>query len=177
MEVTSRGAPPYREVFEGHFDYVWGVLRRLGVREEDVEDLAHEVFLHVHRKFADYEPDRPLRPWLFGFAFRVAAQHRRSAKRRPEQIGVDEPVEDPAPLADQQLSSHERHALLWQALDSLDLDQRALLVMHEWDDIPIPEIARALEIPVNTAYTRLRAARLELGTVVKRLSRHRRDAR
>ena len=63
-------------LFAAEFDYVWASLRRLGVNERDVEDIAHDVFLHVYRKLGSYDPKRPVRPWLFGFAYRAASDYR-----------------------------------------------------------------------------------------------------
>lgn len=169
-EVTD---PAFRELFDTHFAYVWSVLRRLGVREADVEDRTHEVFLNVHRKLADYDTTRPIRPWLFGFAFRVASHHRRSEQRRREVFGLDVAVEDPAAAADTQLMKHEERSLLTTALETLNIDQRAVVIMHDWDGEPIPEVARAMGIPLNTAYSRLRHARAALAEAVKRCSKQR----
>lgn len=163
-------AEPFRDLFDAHFDYVWGVLRRLGVREADVEDRTHEVFLTVHRRLSEYDPTRSVRPWLFGFAYRVASHHRRSEHRRRDVVGIESDVIDPAPLADERLAERERTSLLIAALDTLDIDRRAVIVMHDWDGEPIPEVARALGIPLNTAYSRLRSARGNLAEAVRRLT-------
>src|SRR5215472_17365750 len=77
----------FRDVFAGEFDYVWTSLRRLGVHDRDLEDVAQEVFVHVHRRLDDYDPGRPLRPWLFAFAFRCASDWRRLARHRVEVLG------------------------------------------------------------------------------------------
>ena len=158
-------------LFREHFAYVWGALRRLGVSENDVEDLAHEVFLNVYRKVSEFDPRRPPRPWLFAFVYRVASQHRRRARHRREVITTDAVAPDPVGAADVQLISHEERSLLVRALDELDLERRAVLVLHEWDGESVPEVARALGIPLNTAYSRLRLARQDLAAAVHRLER------
>ena len=55
-----------------------------------------------------------------------------------------------------------------RALDALDLDRRSVFVMHELDGQAVPEIARTLSIPLNTAYSRLRLARRDFVDAVKR---------
>jgi RNA polymerase sigma-70 factor (ECF subfamily) len=160
-------------VFEEHFGYVWNSLRRLGVREADLEDLAHEVFLKVHANLRKFDPARPMRPWLFGFAYRVAADHRRLARNRLEVTGVHAEAIDSAPGADDRLEAAEQKAFLDRALSEMDLDRRAVLVLHDVDGVPVPEIAGALSIPLNTAYSRLRLAREELARAVKILSERR----
>jgi RNA polymerase sigma-70 factor (ECF subfamily) len=61
----------FDSLFDAELDYVWNALRRLGVREADLDDEVNEVFLRVHRQLAQYDPSRPVRPWLFAFAARV----------------------------------------------------------------------------------------------------------
>jgi RNA polymerase sigma-70 factor (ECF subfamily) len=167
--VTER--TDFGALFREHFAYVWGALRRLAVSDNDVEDLTHEVFLNVYRKIADLDSTRPLRPWLFAFVYRVASQHRRKARHRREVITNDAIAADPVPAADAQLIANEERSLLMRALDELDLERRAVLVLHEWDGEPMPEVARALGIPLNTAYSRLRLARQDLAGAVQRLRR------
>jgi len=57
-----------------------------------------------------------------------------------------------------------------RALESLALDKRAVFVLYEIDGEEMSEVARTLEIPVNTAYSRLRGARAEFAAAVKRLT-------
>ena len=58
----------FRAMFDGELRYVWNSLRYLGVRPDDLADVAHEVFLQVIRHLDEYDADRPVRPWLFAFA-------------------------------------------------------------------------------------------------------------
>lgn len=164
----------FRQMFDEHFAYVWGALRRLGVPHADAEDRTHEVFLAVHRRLGELDASRPVRPWLFGFAYRVASHHRRSEMRRREVFGLEVAPEDPAAGADEQLAEKQERSILLEALETLDLDRRAVLLMHDWDGIAIPAVARELGLPLNTAYSRLRVAREELLATVKRASSRRR---
>ncbi|HEY2513980.1 MAG TPA: RNA polymerase sigma factor [Polyangiaceae bacterium] len=166
-------APNLAAIFEEHFDYVWNSLRRLGAKTADLEDLVHEVFLRVHAQLADYDPGRPMRPWLFGFAFRVASDDRRKARHRLEVFGsTHEPV-DPASAADERVAATQERALVEEALGSVELERRAVLMMHDIDEVPIPEVARALGIPLNTGYSRLRLGRAEFAAAVTRLRKAR----
>ncbi|MGO9839038.1 MAG: RNA polymerase sigma factor [Polyangiaceae bacterium] len=166
---SSRSGPDLGAIFDEHFDYVWATLRRLGVRDADREDLVHEVFMKVHTRLADYDTTRPLRPWLFGFAYHVAADHRRLARHRVEVLGGSHEAVAQDPPADERVAVGEDRETLVAALDELSLARRALIVMHDVDETPVPEIADALEIPLNTAYSRLRLAREDLAAAVKRI--------
>jgi RNA polymerase sigma-70 factor (ECF subfamily) len=167
--MSARGLPEFRALFEEHVAYVWHTLRRLGVAERDLEDLAHDVFLKVYRARDRYDPVRSLRAWLFGFAFRMAAQYRRRARHRFEVL--DDPGErgESAPSALERVIATETLDVARTALEALEINQRAVFLMHEVDGFSIPEVAEALSIPLNTAYSRLRLARKDFVERVRRL--------
>jgi RNA polymerase sigma-70 factor (ECF subfamily) len=173
MEVSDGREGRFRTVFEAELDYVFATLRRLGVASRDVEDVAHEVFLRVHQRWDEYDPSRPLRPWLFAFAFRLANDYRRLARHRREVFGDAEDPASVAPGADEILAGRDRRALVEAALEQVDHDRRAVLLLHDLEECPMTEVARILEIPVNTAYSRLRVGREELVSAARRLRRER----
>ncbi len=178
--VSPRAKSPALDVgslFDQHFDYLWGTLRRLGVHDADLEDLVHEVFLKIHLRRDDYDESRPVRSWLFGFAYRVAADYRRLARHRVEVFGVPTDMADPQTRADDRFAANEERALVRAALESVEFDRRAVLVLHDLDEVSIPEVAVALAIPLNTAYSRLRIARNEFATAARRLRMARQTTR
>ena len=162
--------PEFREIFAQHSGYVWTTLRRLGVRDRDLEDLTHDVFVRVFRHLNDLDPSRPIKPWLFGFAFRVSGEDRRRLRRHPEDL--TEPLDplDPEPSALEQLLAQERRKLAWAALETLELGRRAVFILHELDGCPVPEVAESLGIPLATAYSRLRLAREDFDKAARRLA-------
>lgn len=166
-------APPdvrFRELFDRDYAYVWHSLRRLGVAERDVDDIANEVFVRVHKSFHDYDPARPSRPWLFAFCARLASDYRRLARHRREAwFEAGDGVHSVSARSEEQVEVGEKRALVLEALEALDDERRQVFVLHEIDELPIPEVARALQIPVPTAYTRLRAARKTFSDAVRRL--------
>lgn len=178
--VAPRGAEPvgvpvnvretaFPVLFKAESSYVWNALKRLGVPDRDLEDVAHEVFMTVYRRFDDYDAARALRPWLFGIAYRTAARYRDLARNQREVMGDGPEHADETPGPDEQLVALEGRRLLHRALDSIDLDQRAAFLMHDVDGFSMPEIARALAIPLNTAYSRLRLARERVKATLIRL--------
>jgi RNA polymerase sigma-70 factor (ECF subfamily) len=173
---TSVG-PTFHEIFAAELPYVWHTLRRLRVQESEIEDVAHDVFVTVYRVLDRYDPARPLKPWLFGIAVRVAARHRDLARHTRELLGEDrrEPI-DEAPAPDDQLARKQERQRILEALDALDMDRRAVLIMHDLDGHAMPDIAAALSIGVNTAYSRLRLAREQFRGAFVRLQLRRGEA-
>jgi len=160
----------FQAIFKTESSYVWKTLKRLGVPDRDLQDVTHDVFMTVHRRFDDYDATRPVRPWLFGIAFRTALRYRELLRNQREVIGDDTvEVADETPSADEQLVAHQARQLLLKALESVDLEQRAAFVMHDIDGFSVPEIATALAVPLNTVYSRLRLARERVKTNLLRL--------
>jgi len=158
----------FRAVFERELDYVWTSLRRMGVQPRDLEDVAQEVFLHVYRKLDEYDPERPLRPWLFAFAVRCASDWRRLARNRLEHLGIEHEPRSPEPEADQVAERRENLELALDALAAVEPERRAVLILHDFDHCSMKEIAAALSIPLFTGYSRLRVAREEFTAEAKR---------
>lgn len=169
----------FAEVYRENVGFVWRSVRGLGVKAGSVDDVAQEVFLVVNRRLADFEGRSSLRAWLSGIVLNVVRHHRRSIQRKsPHELAPAEV--DPQELAARSPTPYEAavHAeetrLLERILDELDDEKREVLVLAELEEMSVPEIAAALEINVNTAYSRLRLAR---EAFERALGRHRaRDA-
>jgi RNA polymerase sigma-70 factor (ECF subfamily) len=168
-ESPAPAGPEFRHVFEAHFSYVWNVLRRLGVAERDLEDLGQHVFLQVHTQLSNFDTRRPIRPWLFSFAYHAASNYRALARHRMELSIVAPEAVDSKPAADEQMITLQELELAELALAQVALDRRAVLLLHEVEGHGMPEIAESLGIPLNTAYSRLRLARQEYEQAVRRL--------
>ena len=160
--------PSFEEIFSAHFDWVRHTVRRLGVPERDADDLTHDVMVTVLKILPDYDPARPIRPWLMGIAFRVTSTHRRSARVRREVIDLSHEPIDARPDAHAALEAEQRRAMLIEALAEVDESRRPVLVLADIDGCAMPDIARELGIPLNTGYSRLRLAREELRAALHR---------
>jgi RNA polymerase sigma-70 factor, ECF subfamily len=140
-------------------DFVFRSLRRLGVAAEQLDDAVQDVFVVALRREGEFEGRSSHRTWLFGIAQNVARDCRRRERRaRTHEPMGDEPTAS-APSPFDQVTSQEALRVIDAFLLSLDEDKRGVFIMAELEQIPVPEIARALSANVNTVYSRLRAAR------------------
>jgi RNA polymerase sigma-70 factor (ECF subfamily) len=155
------------EAYQRELDYLLRTLQRLGVNTVDIEDLAQDVFMILRRNWQQYDPERSLRPYLFAIAFRVASSHRRRHWREVPLPMVDGP--DSALCPDGLIEADQARRTVLKVLQSIPLPRRAVLVMHDLDDVPVQVVATTLSIPLFTAYSRLRKARRELRSAIVRM--------
>ncbi len=157
----------FRAVYATHFAFVWGCTRRLGVPEEAADDVVQEIFLVVHARLWTLEHPKSLRSWLYSVVRRTVSTYRRARHARASRESsartalelLSSGVQQPSPL-DLALLGDEVQ-LLWTLLGRLTPSKREILVLAELDEMTVPEIAEAIGIPLNTAYSRLRLARQE----------------
>lgn len=166
LSTTPRSAAPGAApgldpaaLFREHAAYVWRALRRLGVAEADVEDVCQEVFLVVLRRGGDFEGRSSARTWIYGIAVRVASDYRRSARVRREVVTDEVPEgRESAPQVDT-VALRESAKALDGLLEQLDDAKRAVFVLYEIEQLTIAQVAEAVSCPLQTAYSRLLAAR------------------
>jgi RNA polymerase sigma-70 factor, ECF subfamily len=155
--------PPFAVIYDRYFDLVWTAVRHLGVPEEAVEDVVQEVFVVIHSRLPSLEKVESLRSWVYGVSRRTVSSYRRaqrvrnvSGARYAEVARLTERL-PPTPLQLWELADRQR--LLLRLLADLDENKREVFLLTELEGFTAPEIAEALEIPVNTVYSRLRTAR------------------
>ena len=151
--------PRLRTLFDEHGAFVCRSLRLLGVPEPDLDDVLQEVFLVVHQRLPDYEERGSVRAWLYSICTRVTSAHRRKVGRRREHITAELPEATVAPTQHERVIDHEALALGQRLLQRLPQEQRDVFWLYEVEDVPMAEIAQALDCPLQTAYSRLRKAR------------------
>ncbi len=150
-----------QEIFNAHARYLWRALLGLGVPERDVDDALQEVFLVVHRRLADIDPST-LKSWLYGVCLRVASGHRRKLRDRRE-VPVEQLPDLPVTETPfERAAAVQLQDELLQVLEQLDENRRAVFVLYEIEELTLKEIALALECPLQTAYSRLEAARSQV---------------
>ena len=149
----------FRALVLEHFDFVWRLLRRLGLSPADADDAAQHVFMTAVQKL-DAIADGRQRPFLYGVALRVAQNHKRKLLRRLEHDGrAAREVSEASATPDDALRWREARELLDRLLLALPEELARVLVLAEIEELPVATIAELEGIPVGTAASRLRRAR------------------
>jgi len=155
-----------------HYDSVWRAGRRMGLADAQAEENAQETFALAARKLERIESGCE-RAFLLGVAVRLAANARRRVAQRLEHVAFnreEHECTDTVPQADELLVQKRQRAVLDQILESMSDTFREVLTLYEIEELTVPEIAIALDIPEGTAASRLRRAREEFSRKVASLS-------
>jgi RNA polymerase sigma-70 factor (ECF subfamily) len=165
--ATNLAPASVAEVYETYANYVFRCLRSLGVRAAHVEDAVQDVFVVVHDKLASFDGKAKLSTWLYAIVLRIARKYR--ARQASESHG--EPPEQPDwQHGEANFLSREQLRLAHAALGALTDDKREVFVLAEIEQMSAPEIAAITFTPLNTVYSRLRAARFEFERRLEQLS-------
>jgi RNA polymerase sigma-70 factor (ECF subfamily) len=166
-QSEQTGALSFDQVYDQYFDFVWANLRRLGIPSAHLEDAVQELFIVVHRRLGEFAGRSSMKTWLAGIAWRIASEHRRHESRKGGGTPVPDtlvaPGRDPLGAAMHAESVRQLDALL----NELDEDKRVVFVLAELEQMSVPEIAQALDVNMNTVYSRLRAARMIFDDVLR----------
>ncbi|HEX2657187.1 MAG TPA: sigma-70 family RNA polymerase sigma factor [Polyangia bacterium] len=171
-------APPLAQegeclaAFERELDYLFATLQRMGAARSEIDDLLQEIFMVMYRRWETLDVTRPLRPWLFGVAFRVLRATRR--RRAREVLCEEVELQDAAASPEASLQDRESLRILSAAVDRVPSARRSVLVMHDLEGMEIADIARQLSMSKLGIYSRLYKGRRELASALRRLRR--RDA-
>jgi RNA polymerase sigma-70 factor (ECF subfamily) len=155
--------PSFQAIYRQYFDFVWASARHLGAASDAIDDVVQDVFIVIHSRLATLQNPDALRSWIYGIVRRTVSDYRRSRRSRDAagaRLGAElkstRPAQ-PSPLELAETSSELE--LLESILAELDEPKREIFVMVEVLGMTAPEVVQALEIPLNTAYSRLRLAR------------------
>jgi RNA polymerase sigma-70 factor (ECF subfamily) len=144
-------------VVSEHGAFVWRVLRHLGVRESQLDDLGQEVFVVLLERPDAFQGRSSLRTFLYGVCRNVA---RTARKKKPRETGVEHVPDQAVPATQERsLFIKENRERLIGVLGELSEEQRMIFVLYEIEELSMEEIAQALSAPLRTCYSRLEVAR------------------
>ena len=173
--LQSRQPELLERFYAAYFDRVYGYVRRLLREEHLAEDVTQDIFMHIHRSLASYDPARDLRPWVFTIATNKVRDHWRSRRHHEAQreVAVEDeegayaisPHQGPA----EHLDMEESSAVVAAAIEDLPDSMRATLVLRYYEELSFAEIGAIIDR--NEAAVRKRYSRA-LGELRDRLTEH-----
>lgn len=152
------------QLFERHEPALRRYLGRLGTSASDADDLVQATFIEVLHAAKRFDATQAAAPWLFGIATMMARRQRRSllrsALRFAEWTQLMRREAPPTPVAIAEGDAVERRFAA--ALARLAPKKREVFILVTLEGLSGETAAAALGVPVNTLWTRLHHARVEL---------------
>jgi RNA polymerase sigma-70 factor, ECF subfamily len=157
LDFSLGSSESFSELFRRYKQPLYGFFRRRVTDPTRAEELSQETWLALVRAAKRYQPRALFRTYLYAIAFKILRAHRRRAEFRAVVFGRSEPIPDPA-------KQDATESGLWvrRAVEKLDLIDREILLLREFEQLSYAEIADLLHLPLNTVRSRLFRARTAL---------------
>lgn len=153
----AAGRSRLEQMFNDHHDFIWRLIRRLGLSRGAADDAAQQVFLVAAERISDIQEGRE-RAFLFGTALRVSRRASRNEKRWVLEDDMD--FRNGGALRPEELTEQRRAVdLMGRILANMDHDLKTIFILAELEGMTMPQASTLLEIPLGTATSRLRRAR------------------
>lgn len=162
--LIRRAAGGERVAFELISDMYRPSLNSLALRmlrnPDDAKDVVQETLVKAYRAIKDFDPERPIRPWLCRICANCCVDAVRHRKREGEPIDnyeymLVDPAEDPEDQAAETMDGETVKA----AVDRLPEKYRKIIVMRHFQHMDVMEIAERLDKPEGTIKSWLFRAR------------------
>jgi RNA polymerase sigma-70 factor (ECF subfamily) len=152
------------ELYDQHRELVFHTALAITGDAEAAADLLQEVFLRLHRFASHIDSGRPLEPWLYrmttNLSYTWVKRHNRLL--RPLEDVADWLTGNRKDIPAIRSEINESWRQIQQAISSLPLSHRGVVVLYYIDDLSIQEIAEILDVPVGTVKSRLYYSRQAL---------------
>jgi RNA polymerase sigma-70 factor (ECF subfamily) len=158
----ARDASAWRALYDQHFVKVARLVHALGIVDGEADDLCQEIFLIVYRHLRSFRGEARLGTWIHRLATREAFRHAKRRRARRSLLQLLARAERPTVPRDWAENEAARRQYLNQLLSRLPPERRLALVLFEIEGRSVDEIAEVCGCAVNTVWTRIHRARVQL---------------
>ena len=167
----------FKAMYEKHVQAVRGRVSKYFIWKADVDDVVSESFQKFFSKIDAFDTSREVLPWLLTIAYRTALDHLGIIKREDEKkegIKQTRSDADEAPdLSDDvspedEIINRQEHERLMGFIEELSPKYREIMVLYMVEELEYEEIARQVDLPLNTVRTRIRRGKAQLSEMMSR---------
>ncbi len=164
--ATDGALESFEEILARYRHRVYRICYRSAGNAEDAEDWAQECFVRAYSQLGRYNAELPFAPWLFRVVSNTCINQAKSRERRMQNLSRECEMEleiddvewsrEPGPL--ERLESAEKERLALRAIETLPPDMKIAVVLRVVEQLSFQELADVLDVPLQTAATRVRRA-------------------
>ncbi len=168
IRASQGDVQAFEEVYKASSSFVYNVALRVVNNREDALEVAQEVFMIIYHKLKTFRFESSFKTW----AYRITANHAINfAKKhsRAKTVPYEDAFGEGAVANEFEAKIDQEHhsRLVESLLAELNPDQRACVVLRDIQGLSYEEIARALNININTVRSRLKRSREKLLSLKK----------
>lgn len=179
-ELVARAAAGDDDAFAAlvtrYSDFVFTIVVRIVIDEEDARDVAQDAFVRAHRALGKFRGDSKFSSWLYRIAVNRALTHLKQRKRRPSPVSLGEVPQLESSVLDtvkrsdpeRDLFRSERARTVVRAVEKLPPNYRTVVTLFYLEERSYKEVAAILGIPMGTLKTYLHRARAILRQTLAR---------
>lgn len=163
----------FTELVDIYLEPTYAFIYRLCGNAEDASDITQETFVKVWKNLSKYDPAQSFKTWLFTIARNTTIDWFRKRKSIPfssmeheESDNFGGNIVDTEPLAHELFEKAEIGEKVKAALDTLPVDQRAVVTLHYEQEMTFEEISKILDKSVNTVKSQYRRALMKMKQVL-----------
>jgi RNA polymerase sigma-70 factor (ECF subfamily) len=153
--------------------YVYSVAMTIMRNPSDAADLTQDAFIRLMRALPSYRAETKFTTWLYRLVVNLGLDELRRRSRRIEPLTLDDDAApdppDPSLSADPlyRATTAEESERVRKALQELPVSQRLALTFYYFEDMPYEEIARAMDVPLNTVKSHIHRAKTKLAVSLR----------
>jgi len=164
--IVTRDLRAFEQLYRIYHPRLSRFLTNMLRRSQLVEEAVDDTLMVVWKRPEAYNGESKVSTWIFAIAYRTALK---ALRDQDEPVGTDaadeQSSEDPGP--EQQLMAGQIRSRLFRGLEALSAEQRSVLVLTYFHDLPYNEIARIVDCPVDTVKTRVFHGRRRLRALLQ----------
>lgn len=172
-QILDGDVERYRLIMDRYSQRVFALVVKIVSCEEDAEEITQDVFMKAFQNLSKFDFRSSVSTWLFRIAYNEAVNHTRRSKHQSE-IAMDDTLLHN--ISDAQVdnlldSDDPRLAALPAAIEALSVEERALITLHYFEEMPLKEVAAMMRLGESTAKVRLMRTRKKLYVLINEISR------
>ena len=158
----------YRMLYQIHEKAVRGRVGGYFKWKADVDDVVSESFQKAFGALGSFDTSREFRPWILTIATRTALDHLGRIKREDEKKEADTPESLTEFTPEEDVIRDELHQRLMDYIDELPSLYKDVMIKYMIEELEYEEIAKELDLELNTVRTRIRRGKQHLAQMMLR---------
>lgn len=164
--------PTFNQIYKDTFLFVFKLVKKQGVHNSLIDDIVQEIFITVHRQLPGFEFKSEIKTWLYSITINYINNYRRTKRRKGNGQAIISNVFDPDDLICNHSSQYEAYKRVQASkifnnlISKMDKNKAEVLLLHEFEEMTIVEIAEFTKVNRNTVSSRIRVGRKQFETLL-----------